>query len=45
MPVSTACAASGPEFVGELERYEDRFLVCYVIGPEGIIVEIADQIS
>ena len=37
--------ARGAELVGELERYEDRYRLCYVRGPEGIIVELAEQIS
>lgn len=31
--------------VGELERYEDRYRLCYVRGPEGIIVELAERIG
>jgi catechol 2,3-dioxygenase-like lactoylglutathione lyase family enzyme len=37
--------ARGAEFVGELERYEDSYRLCYVRGPEGIIVELAEQIG
>ncbi len=37
--------ARGTELVGELERYEDRYLLCYVRGPEGIIVELAEKIG
>src|SRR5882757_1207666 len=37
--------ARGAEFVGELERYEDRYRLCYVRGPEGIIVELAERIG
>ncbi|MDQ4040704.1 MAG: VOC family protein [Actinomycetota bacterium] len=37
--------ARGSELVGELERYEDRYRLCYVRGPEGIIVELAEQIG
>jgi catechol 2,3-dioxygenase-like lactoylglutathione lyase family enzyme len=37
--------ARGVELVGELERYEDSYLLCYVRGPEGIIVELAEQIG
>jgi catechol 2,3-dioxygenase-like lactoylglutathione lyase family enzyme len=33
------------ELVGELERYEDSYRLCYVRGPEGIIVELAEQIG
>jgi catechol 2,3-dioxygenase-like lactoylglutathione lyase family enzyme len=35
--------ARGVELVGELERYEDRYRLCYVRGPEGIIVELAER--
>ena len=35
----------GAELVGEVERYEDRYRLCYVRGPEGIIVELAEQIG
>ena len=37
--------ARGVELVGELERYEDSYRLCYVRGTEGIIVELAEQIS
>ncbi|HVY79299.1 MAG TPA: VOC family protein [Solirubrobacterales bacterium] len=37
--------ARGAELVGELERYEDIYLLCYVRGPEGIIVELAERID
>ena len=33
------------ELVGELERYEDSYRLCYVRGPEGIIVELAERIG
>lgn len=35
----------GAELVGELERYEDTYRLCYVRGPEGIIMELAKQIG
>ena len=35
----------GAELVGAVERYEDLYLLCYVRGPEGIIVELAEQIG
>jgi hypothetical protein len=28
-----------------LERYEDSYRLCYVRGPEGIIIELAEQIG
>jgi catechol 2,3-dioxygenase-like lactoylglutathione lyase family enzyme len=37
--------AIGAELVGGLERYEDSFRLCYVRGPEGIIVELAEEID
>jgi catechol 2,3-dioxygenase-like lactoylglutathione lyase family enzyme len=37
--------ARGAELVGEVERYEDIYRLCYIRGPEGIIVELAQQIG
>ena len=37
--------ARGAELVGELERYKDSYRLCYVRGPEGIIIELAQQIG
>lgn len=37
--------AHGVELVGEVERYKDSYRLCYVRGPEGIIVELAEQIG
>ncbi len=37
--------ARGAELVGDVERYEDSYRLCYVRGPEGIIVELAEQIG
>ena len=37
--------AHGGELVGELENYEDSYWLCYVRGPAGIIVELAEQIG
>jgi catechol 2,3-dioxygenase-like lactoylglutathione lyase family enzyme len=37
--------ARGAELVGELERYEDMYRLCYVRGPEGSIVELAERIG
>jgi catechol 2,3-dioxygenase-like lactoylglutathione lyase family enzyme len=37
--------ALGHELVGELERYEDSYRLCYVRGPEGILVELAEKIG
>jgi catechol 2,3-dioxygenase-like lactoylglutathione lyase family enzyme len=35
----------GVELVGELERYRDSYRLCYVRGPEGILIELAEQIG
>jgi catechol 2,3-dioxygenase-like lactoylglutathione lyase family enzyme len=37
--------AHGAELVGELAQYEDSYRLCYVRGPEGIIVGLAEQLS
>jgi catechol 2,3-dioxygenase-like lactoylglutathione lyase family enzyme len=37
--------ARGAELVGELVRYENSYWLCYVRGPEGIIVELAEKIG
>ncbi len=37
--------ARGSALVGELERYNDSYRLCYVRGPEGIIVELAERIG
>ncbi len=37
--------ARGAELVGELGRYEDVYKLCYVRGPAGIIVELAERID
>jgi catechol 2,3-dioxygenase-like lactoylglutathione lyase family enzyme len=37
--------ARGAELVGDVERYGDIYRLCYVRGPEGIIVELAERIG
>ena len=37
--------AHGTELVGELEQYENSYRLCYVRGPEGIIIELAERIE
>lgn len=37
--------ALGAELVGELVRYGDSYRLCYVRGPAGIIVELAEKIG
>jgi catechol 2,3-dioxygenase-like lactoylglutathione lyase family enzyme len=37
--------AHGGELVGELEQFGDSYRLCYVRGPEGIIVALAQQLG
>ena len=43
--VVASLRARRAELVGEVERYEDSYRLCYVRGPEGIIVELTEQIG
>jgi catechol 2,3-dioxygenase-like lactoylglutathione lyase family enzyme len=43
--VVASLRARGSELVGEVENYEDIYRLCYVRGPEGIIVELAERIG
>jgi len=35
----------GAELVGEVVQYEDMYLLCYIRGPEGIIIALAEQLG
>ncbi len=35
----------GAELVGEIESYKDIYRLCYIRGPEGIIVELAEKVG
>ena len=35
----------GAELVGEVTQYEDMYRLCYIRGPEGIIVALAQQLT
>jgi catechol 2,3-dioxygenase-like lactoylglutathione lyase family enzyme len=37
--------ARGVELLGEVVRYEDSYRLCYVRGPEGIIVMLAERLG
>ncbi len=43
--VLTRLQDHGAEVIGEVAQYEDSFLLCYVRGPEGIIVALAEEIG
>jgi catechol 2,3-dioxygenase-like lactoylglutathione lyase family enzyme len=43
---TVACLrAHGAELVGEVAQYQDSYRLCYVRGPAGIIVALAEQLS
>jgi catechol 2,3-dioxygenase-like lactoylglutathione lyase family enzyme len=35
----------GAELVGEVVQYEDVFRLCYIRGPEGLLIGLAEQIG
>lgn len=35
----------GAELIGEVVRYEDSYLLCYLYGPEGIMIALAERIG
>jgi len=37
--------AHGSELVGEMVQYEDKYRLCYLRGPAGIIVALAEELS
>ena len=37
--------AHGAKLVGEVTQYEDMYRLCYVRGPEGIIIALAQKLS
>ena len=38
-------SAHGAELMGEVVQYEDTYRLCYIRGPEGIIVGLAEQLG
>lgn len=37
--------AHGAKLIGEVVNYEDIYLLCYVRGPEGIMIALAEQLG
>ena len=37
--------ANGAELIGEVAEYEDQYRLCYMRGPAGIIVALAEELS
>jgi predicted enzyme related to lactoylglutathione lyase len=35
----------GAELMGEVVQYEDEYRLCYVRGPEGIMIALAEELS
>lgn len=35
----------GAELIGEVTQYEDMYRLCYIRGPEGIIIALAEQLG
>jgi catechol 2,3-dioxygenase-like lactoylglutathione lyase family enzyme len=35
----------GAELIGEITQYEDQYRLCYIRGPEGIIIALAEQLG
>jgi catechol 2,3-dioxygenase-like lactoylglutathione lyase family enzyme len=42
--VLTRLRTHGAELVGEVAQYEDMYRLCFIRGPEGIIVGLAEQL-
>jgi catechol 2,3-dioxygenase-like lactoylglutathione lyase family enzyme len=42
--VLTRLKAHGAELVGEIVQYEDIYLLCYIRGPEGILIALAEPL-
>lgn len=38
-------SAKGTELVGEMTQYEDKYRLCYLRGPEGILIALAQQLK
>jgi hypothetical protein len=37
--------AHGATLVGELTTYEDKYRLCYIRGPEGIMIALAEKLN
>ena len=37
--------ARGAQLVGDVERYEDIYRLCYIRGPSGILIELAERLG
>ena len=37
--------ANGAELIGEVAQYQDKYRLCYLRGPAGVIVALAEELS
>ena len=35
----------GAQLVGEVVRYEDSYKLCYIRGPEGLLIGLAEELG
>jgi predicted enzyme related to lactoylglutathione lyase len=35
----------GAQLVGEVVRYEDAYKLCYIRGPEGLLIGLAEELG
>ncbi len=43
--VVASLRSHGAELVGEIAQYEDKYRLCFLRGPEGIIIGLAEQLT
>jgi catechol 2,3-dioxygenase-like lactoylglutathione lyase family enzyme len=43
--VDRLCSRHGAELVGEIAQYEDLYRLCFLRGPEGIVLGLAQQLG
>jgi catechol 2,3-dioxygenase-like lactoylglutathione lyase family enzyme len=43
--VARLCDRHGAELLGDIAQYEDSYRLCFVRGPEGLIVGLAEQLG
>src|SRR3712207_717748 len=43
--VARLCSGHGAELVGEIAQYEDIYRLCFLRGPEGIVIGLAEQLG
>jgi catechol 2,3-dioxygenase-like lactoylglutathione lyase family enzyme len=41
----TKLTKKGAELIGEIQNYENAYKLCFVRGPEGIVLELAEKIT